>query len=97
MGGRTVSKIFAAIMKFVVLLFVGLLVGCMASDKPLHGDWCAAECVHATNELALEHLEYMRAQNCRELELEKDERSAATIREIISGIDAHIDYIKSGR
>lgn len=85
-------------MKFVVpILLVCLLVGCVSEEKHPHGDWCAAECVHATNERALEHLEYMREKNCRELELEKDERSAATILEIISGIDAHIDYIKAGR
>lgn len=83
-------------MKFVALILLScLFVGCVSPKKHPHGDWCANECVRATNERALEHLEYMRAQNCRKLESEIDERSAATIREIIAGIDAHIDYIKN--
>lgn len=85
-------------MRFIslaALMLLSVFCACVSPKKHPHGDWCAEKCVHATNERALEHLEYMRAQNCRKLESEKDERSAATIREIISGIDAHIDYIKN--
>lgn len=95
---NTLSPTLADSMKAVLALSIAvMLLGCVSEERLAHGDWCVESCVKGTNERALEHLKYMREQNCRELAKTRDETSAATIREIISGIEAHIDYIKAGR
>lgn len=104
-------KIFALVVRVIVLGTLAMMIFSLREEnaklkseiaalkisRTAHGDWCCESCVKGTNERALEHLEYMLEQNRRELEETTDEVSRGTILEIISGIEAHIDYIKSGR
>lgn len=105
-------KIFALVVRVIVLGTLTMMIFSLREENATlkseiaalkthrsaaHGDWCCESCVKGTSERALEHLEYMLEQNRRELEVATDEVSAGTIREIIAGIEAHIDYIKSGR
>lgn len=63
----------------------------------VHDDACVSACLAGGDRKALRHLFYVLETNRAALTDECDEKSCEILREIISGIEAHIDYIKAGK
>lgn len=79
-----------------ILFWVAIvaLVGCTTAQ---HSDDCTEVCLSGSDAQALAHLTARLEANRLELETVENPARRYVILEIISGIEAHIDYIKAGR
>lgn len=72
-----------------------------SDDAPLspiaHDDTCVDACLAGSDEKALEHLAYQLEANRAAMKVARDDKSREILQEVISGIEAHINYIKAGR
>lgn len=62
-----------------------------------HDDSCVDACLAGSDEKALEHLTYQLEANRAAMKGARDDKSREILQEVLSGIEAHINYIKAGR
>lgn len=77
---------------WVFSIALAAVCGC----RTAHSDACVVACLK-NDRTAIEHLEYRLAENRAALAETRDARDQAILKEIISGIEMHLDYIRAGR
>lgn len=80
--------------KLLFLIVMTAVAGCRQSR---HSDACTDACLAGSDAEAIAHLTARLEENRAELEKIDDPALRYVILEIISGLEAHIDYIKAGR